>query len=338
MPLQTSEVGTSPGAASVSVIIPTYNRLPILTKCLNALEAQELSRGAHDSISKYEVIVVDDGSSDATVEYLRAHAADFPHVRVLTQEHGGAAAARNMGVMNSTSDVVVFIDSDLVVGPTFLREHAAGLQQAYTDDGDDIAFTYGRVVNTDNFDDPTSEPFKFSDLSAAFFATGNVAISRRRLLAVDTGAGPFDTEFSEYGWEDLELGERLRATGVRIVQCPAAVGFHYHPAFAIDQLPSLISQEKQRGRNGVRFFMKHPNFNVRLMVQMTPFHFALWALLTLFGSLNENTLRPLLSWLLRQGHSRSAMGLISPILNWHNIQATRSEAAKHMNVFQSWLP
>lgn len=84
--------------------------------------------------------------------------------------------------------------------------------------------------------------------------------------------------------------------------------------------------------------MQHPNFNVRLMVQMTPFHFALWALLTLFGSLNENTLRPLLSWLLRQGHSRSAMGLISPILNWHNIQATRSEAAKHMNVFQSWLP
>ena len=74
-------------------------------------------------------------------------------------------------------------------------------------------FTYGRVVNTDNFDDPTAEPFKVTDMSAAFFATGNVAISHQQLMAAGTEDGPFDTDFSEYGWEDLELGERLKLRG-----------------------------------------------------------------------------------------------------------------------------
>ena len=57
--------------------------------------------------------------------------------------------------------------------------------------GDDRAFTYGRVVNTANFDDPTAEPFKVTDYSAAFFATGNVAIAKRRLLEVGMHANQF---------------------------------------------------------------------------------------------------------------------------------------------------
>jgi hypothetical protein len=84
------------------------------------------------------------------------------------------------------------------------------------------------VVNTSRFDEPTLERFKLTDMSAAFFATGNVAIARARLLEVaeaeGADSGPFDVSlFNEYGWEDLELGERLRTTGARIVQCPEAV-------------------------------------------------------------------------------------------------------------------
>lgn len=86
---------------------------------------------------------------------------------------------------------------------------------------------YGRVVNTNRFDEPTVERFKLTDMSAAFFATGNVAIARARLLEVveaeGANSGPFDALFDEYGWEDLELGERLRTMGSRIVQCPEAV-------------------------------------------------------------------------------------------------------------------
>ncbi|GJP39071.1 hypothetical protein CLOM_g23461 [Closterium sp. NIES-68] len=403
-----------------SVVIPTHNRLPILVKCLRALEQQVGHTQA--GVRRYEVVVVDDGSTDGTVRTLAAMgvgslecggegaareageaaahsggaaaAVAFPHVRLLQQQHGGATAARNHGVGVAAGSTMVFIDSDMVVCRGFLAAHARALAEASSRFGDDRTFSYGRVVNTSNFHDPMAEPFKLTDYSAAFFATGNVAISRRMLAAatlrltppstvattaaippssspntsidvrsgveegaggkhadrkaqgVDAGGegrdgdrcgaaeqqwqqrGPFDAEFSSYGWEDLELGERLRQCGARIWQCPEAVGFHWHPPFHPSQLPALIRQERQRGENGVRFFLKHHTLNVRLMVQMTPLHAALWFLLTLGGSLNEHSLAPLLAWLVQQGHPGMAMGLLSPVLNWHTVQATREEVQR----------
>lgn len=70
--------GGGGGLMMMSVVVPTYNRLPILTKCLRALEAQHLE-------GEFEVLVVDDGSTDGTVDFLRGHAASFPHVRLLVQ-------------------------------------------------------------------------------------------------------------------------------------------------------------------------------------------------------------------------------------------------------------
>jgi len=69
-------------------------------------------------VLEFEVVVVDDGSSDATIEFPEpAGAKGVPRARLLCQEHGGAAVARNLGVQSARGSVVVFIDSDLVVGP-----------------------------------------------------------------------------------------------------------------------------------------------------------------------------------------------------------------------------
>ena len=68
----------------LSVVIPTYNRLPILEKCLRALERQRLAA----PISDYEVVVVDDGSTDETVAWLGQHQAQLPHVRWFSRTMG----------------------------------------------------------------------------------------------------------------------------------------------------------------------------------------------------------------------------------------------------------
>lgn len=83
-----------------SVVIPTYNRKPILEKCLRALEHQVYGdrSGIEDCIEGYEVVVVDDGSTDETVSWLQQHQAEFPHVKLFEQHHLGPAAARNLGV------------------------------------------------------------------------------------------------------------------------------------------------------------------------------------------------------------------------------------------------
>ena len=295
-----------------SVVIPTYNRKPILEKCLKALEHQVFDQS---QIAGYEVVVVDDGSTDETVEWLDS-TAEFPHVRLFQQDHKGAAAARNLGVEKATGDTIIFIDSDLVVTEVFLQSHAEKLLEVARSLGDDRLFTYGRVINTCNFDDPTSEPFKVTDYSQAFFATGNVAIARTWLIQ----AGLFETQFQLYGWEDLELGVRLKNLGLQLIKCPDAVGYHWHPPFSLSQIPKLIDQEIQRGKMGVLFYQKHPTWNVRLMIQMTWLHRILWGVLSLGGLLNERTMAPLLQWLIDQGKPQLALELARIFLNWYNVQ------------------
>ncbi len=305
-----------------SVVIPTYDRQPILEKCLKALEEQQSS----DLFSDYEVVVVDDGSTDGTVEWLNSHPTEFPHVKLFCQNHQGAAAARNLGVEKAIGDTIVFIDSDLVVTDVFLRSHAETLyegQKALESDasgtGSEPArlFTYGRVINTCNFENPTAEPFKVTDFSAAYFATGNVAIARHWLEK----AGLFDVGFQLYGWEDLELGVRLKQLGLKLIKCPDAVGYHWHPAFSLDQIPSMIDKEIQRGRMGVLFYQKHPTWDVRLMIQMTWISRALWEGVTIGGRLNERTLAPLIGWLIQQGKPQLAEQVARIFLNWYTVRA-----------------
>ncbi len=297
-----------------SVVIPTYNRLPILAKCLRALEQQRLE--TQTPIQGYEIVVVDDGSTDGTLEWLAARAAEFPHVLTHSQDHQGPAAARNLGVHQAKGDTVIFIDSDLVVTENFLQSHADALLKGQENLGSDRLFTYGAVINTCNFDNPTAEPYKVTDYSAAYFATGNVAIARHWLLE----AGLFDTGFQLYGWEDLELGVRLKQLGLKLIKCPQAVGYHWHPAFKLDQIPRMIDQEIQRGQMGVLFYQKHPTWEVRMMIQMTLLHRILWGVLSLGGAVNERSMAPFLQWLIDRGQSQLALELARIFLNWYNVR------------------
>ena len=305
----------------ISVVIPTYNRLAILEKCLKSLENQEYSPALIDG---YEVVVVDDGSTDNTVEWLKENSAQLPHVRTFLQDHQGPAAARNLGVKNAQGDTIIFIDSDLVVTPSFLQSHATSLRSAEKSLDTNRLFTYGRVINTANFENPTSEPFKVTDFSAAYFATGNVAISRHWLEE----AGLFDTRFQLYGWEDLELGVRLKKLGLKLIKCPEAVGYHWHPAFNLDQIPRMIDREIQRGRMGVLFYEKHPTWEVRMMIQMTWLHRLLWGILSLGGALNERSMAPFLHWVIKRGKPQLALEIARIFLNWYNVQGVYAAYAE----------
>ena len=297
----------------ISVVIPTYNREPILKKCLLALENQRLT---DDKVEGYEIIVVDDGSTDGTLEWLYGEKESLRHVRVFEQDHGGPAIARNTGVEKALGDTIVFIDSDLVVTEGFLQAHADALTEGERKLGSERLFTYGAVINTSDFENPTSEPYKITDFSAAYFATGNVAIARKWLIE----AGLFDTGFQLYGWEDLELGVRLKQLGLKLIKCPEAVGYHWHPPFSLDQIPNLIDKEIQRGRMGVLFYRKHPTREVRMMIQMTWLHRVLWGILSLGGALNERTMAPLLQWLIDRGKPGFALEVARIFLNRYNVR------------------
>ena len=160
-------------------------------------------------------------------------------------------------------------------------------------------------------------------MSWAYFATGNVAIDKKVLEK----SGLFDTSFRLYGWEDLELGERLRNMGVKLIKCPKAIGYHWHPALALDQIPNLIRIEKERAKMGLIFYRKHPTLRVKFIIQYTFIHRFLWEGLTIGGLINTNSIRPLLAFLINNGQSSLAMELLRLPLNLIGVRQIFREAS-----------
>ena len=111
-----------------------------------------------------------------------------------------------------------------------------------------------------------------------------------------------------------------------LVRCPEAVGYHWHPALRLEQIPDLIRVERERAKMGLGVLLKHPILLVRFIVQYTWLHLLLWELLTLGGLLNERSLRPLLAWLIRGGQAAMAMELLRLPLNRLGVRSLFAEA------------
>lgn len=113
----------------VSVVIPAYNAEGYLAETIRSVLAQ--------SYSDYEVVVVDDGSSDRTPEVAKSFE---PHVRVLTKENGGPASARNLAINNTSGRYIAFLDSD-----DLWVEKKLALQVAFLDDNPGVGLTFGEA-------------------------------------------------------------------------------------------------------------------------------------------------------------------------------------------------
>ena len=93
-------------------------------------------------------------------------------------------------------------------------------------------------------------------------------------------------------------------------------------------MPDLIRVERERARMGLVFYRKHPTRRVRFIIQFTWLHRLLWEVLTLGGLINEQNLRPLLTWLIRRGYQGVAMELLRLPLNRIGVRTLFREAAQ----------
>ncbi|MGE5507707.1 MAG: glycosyltransferase family 2 protein [Chitinophagales bacterium] len=251
-------------APKASVVIPTYNRRAFLERCLKSL----LRQTAPGDL--YELVVVDDGSTDGTADLVAELAAAAPcAVRYHRQPNSGRARARNAGIRLARGEYIIFLDSDMVVDDGFIAAHLA----CHAEGG---RIVHGQVINTPDWEEPQKAEPKLSDCSRAFFATGNVSLERAKLLE----AGLFSEEFTEYGWEDLELGTRLRRLGLVAVKCPAARSWHYLPRLTYAQVPQIIQREHERGHMAVLYYRMHPEWRVKLATLLTTPFFAFDRLLS----------------------------------------------------------
>lgn len=173
-------------APIVSIIVPVYNRADLIEETLQSLLAQ--TRRSHA-----EILVVDDGSTDATPDILRRHEKD---IRILHQENQGASAARNLALRHATGEFIAFCDSDDLWPPDKLERQIA-LLQSHPGAG----FLYGHFLCFETapdgtrrewtLDNPTPAGFIFPHLlERNFIVPSTVLVTRAALEAV----GPFDTD------------------------------------------------------------------------------------------------------------------------------------------------
>jgi glycosyltransferase involved in cell wall biosynthesis len=240
----------------LTIQLCTYKRAHLLGRVLEALFDQSVPDDA------YEVVLVNDGSPDdtnAVIERVRPLARCA--FTVIEQVNSGLAKGRNAGIARSTGERICFIDDDVLPTPVLAAEHLA------TDDTYGDVIVRGAVINTESFDDLPVPVWTPANYSANYFWTSNVSLRRARL---DRVGGRFDDSFAEYGWEDIELGMRLRAIGTRAVFNKYALAFHHKPRPAGANVAGMMRQVRAQARTAVQLRAKHPHWRVDLAIGATP--------------------------------------------------------------------
>lgn len=233
----------------ISIIIPTYNRLKCLRKCLESLLSQTYPK------DKFEIIVVNNGGSDKAGKIVKAIGSGYNIRYFYLIKNSGPAAARNLGLKNSDSEIVAFIDDDNVVNRCWI-ENIVRFHRLFPEEG----AIQGGLLN--------SSEKNFFGLAWKFIFDTYIEKSmvideenpKKRYVDVLGGNVSFKKmileEMAGYNEnlglaEDLDLKYRLQHKGIRVLYAPEISATHFYRSNAL----SFIRQEFSKGR-GIYYLLK----------------------------------------------------------------------------------
>jgi GT2 family glycosyltransferase len=211
---------------TTTIIIPNYNGLKFMEMCFESLEAQTYKR--------FHTLVVDNGSTDGSVEWLKEHESDRLQV-IYLDENTGFSGAVNKGIQAADTKYVLLLNNDVRCEPDFVLELvraisrtpnvfsvASKMLKMYEPDTIDSAgdlytvlgwaFNRGAGESAENYSHPTE----------VFTACAGAAIYRREVF---DEIGLFDEKHFAY-LEDVDIGYRARIAGYRNLYCPKAIVYH----------------------------------------------------------------------------------------------------------------
>ncbi|MBI4175872.1 MAG: glycosyltransferase [Candidatus Aenigmarchaeota archaeon] len=225
-----------------SVIVPAYNSERVIALCIEALQRQSFS-------GDYEIIVVDDGSTDGTADAVRKQG----NVRLVEIRHAGPAAARNAGAKAAGGAILVFTDADCIPEGNWLGE----MLKPFTDKG--VAGVQGRYKSGQRELVARFVQLEIEERYARMRSRdridfiGSYSAAYRKGIFLEFGG--FDESFSTASGEDPELSFKISKAGHRLVFNEAAVVGHMHP----DSLGKYLRQKFRRAYWRVLLYKKHPD-------------------------------------------------------------------------------
>jgi glycosyltransferase involved in cell wall biosynthesis len=224
-----------------TVVIATRDRADFLRACLERLATQSAA-------GRFDVVVADNGSSDGTAAVISAAAPLARGVHVADPNRG---KARNAGIAAASGRIVVFCDDDTLPPDRFVQAHLEAHGEALD------RVVSGPIVNVADAEHLLS--VSAANYSRAFFCTCNASAPKAALEAV----GGFDETFDLYGWEDTDLGVRLRERGLKRVFAWDAYIYHVKPPSSMS-LARRVALAKEKGEMAARFVRKSPTWPVKL--------------------------------------------------------------------------
>jgi len=236
-----------------SVVVTTYNREALLERCLASLLVQDYPQEG------YEIVVVDDGSADATASLLTSLAREG-RIRYLHQENCGWAVARNTGVARSRGEIILFTDDDCRLPIDWLSKYDAVYHEYPVYDGvagslacepgANLAGKLRHQVHLEMFDlMNASLGITHDQAGEALFCYGANRSFRRQSLEGTS----FDAHLLYF--DDFDMNLRLRKEGIRIFYDPSIQVFHNYVLSARDR----VLADYRFGRSSVLFKKKHPD-------------------------------------------------------------------------------
>jgi lipopolysaccharide/colanic/teichoic acid biosynthesis glycosyltransferase/GT2 family glycosyltransferase len=208
----------------ISVIVPAYNAETTITDCLSVLTKQTVP------LSEYEIIVVDDGSTDNTSEL----AQQFP-VTYIREENQGPAMARNLGAQNAHGEIILFTDSDCIPEPDWIEKmlipfnnepEVVGVKGVYLTQQKQLAARFAQAEFEERYE--RLKKYRYIDFVDSYSA----GFKRDVFLAV----GGFDPQFAVANNEDVELSYKLAQQKYKMVFQPEAKVSHLHADTFYDYL------------------------------------------------------------------------------------------------------
>ena len=201
----------------ISVVVPAYNAQDTLDMCLAALQSQTVDP------DRYEIILVDDGSTDRTVEIAEQYG-----VRLIRQPNAGPAAARNRGAQAAKGQILLFTDADCAPAPDWAEHMAGAFREPNVAGAKGIYHTRQQALIA-RFVQLEYE-FKYARMRrmAQIDFIDTYAAAYRRKVFLDHGG--FDPAYRTASVEDQELSFRLARQGHRLIFVPQAIVYHQHDA------------------------------------------------------------------------------------------------------------
>lgn len=255
----------------ISVVIPTYNRSASLIKTLKHLENQNFKES-------FEVIIVDDWSTDFTQENLKKFKTDKFELVTLKQENKKQWAARNYWFSVVRSDLIVFLQDDIWAEKDLLKTHFDFHKKMRKKKSDDFYVSIWKTEWIDNLKNDRFHRFldwswnlifpwqlfnydrlkNLQEVDFSYFYTNNLAIQKTFF-----DQEKFNEKFDSYWWEDIEIWYRLSKRGMKIFFLEKALAKHNHKY----TFPKFLQREKNVSKSLKKLFELQPELKEKFRVK-----------------------------------------------------------------------